>query len=300
MTAPATIRVALQQSIEAVWEERWGLPVVTRRDQYQPGDVEGLELVSPGGDLLGLVTWAWHGELADVVSLDALQPGQGHGSRLLEAAEEELRRQGARQLVLTTTNDNLGALCFYLRRGYRLVHVERDGMDRVRAIKPGVGKIGESGIPLRDMWELEKELAGGAAAEPPAGQRLARQAIGSGSPFEGQIGCSRAVRVGDHVFVSGTAPIGPQGRTVGLGDVHAQTRRCFEVIAAALAEAGCTLQHVVRTRILLTDMNGWREAASVHEELFGGIRPACTFVQVARFIDPGWLVEVEVDAVREV
>lgn len=124
-----------------------------------------------------------------------------------------------------------------------------------------------------------------------------RQNIPSGSPFEDSIGFSRAVRVGSVVAVSGTAPIGADGETVGAGDLYAQTRRCIEVAGRALEKAGAGLADVVRTRILLTGMESWKEAARAHQEAFGSVKPATTFVQVAGFIDPEWLVEIEVDAV---
>jgi len=124
-----------------------------------------------------------------------------------------------------------------------------------------------------------------------------RKLISSGSPYEGKVGFSRAVRTGDIVTVAGTAPLGADGRTVGRDDPGAQTRRCLEIIAGALAGAGASMHHVVRTRILLTRIEDWPAVASVHGEFFGKIRPACTVAQVSRLIDPDWLVEIEVDAV---
>ncbi len=124
-----------------------------------------------------------------------------------------------------------------------------------------------------------------------------RRLASSGSPFEPEIGFSRAVRVGDLVCVSGTAPIGPGGATVGRGDLAAQTRRCFEIAFEALDAVGARPGDVVRTRIMLTDIGRWREAATVHGELFATTRPASTFVGVSRLLDPDWLVEIEVDAV---
>ncbi|WP_242106824.1 RidA family protein [Luteimonas aquatica] len=124
-----------------------------------------------------------------------------------------------------------------------------------------------------------------------------RQLVSSGSPLEPEIGFSRAVRVGSHLAVAGTAPIGADGRAAHPGDVYAQTRLCLEIAARAIEEAGGDLSQVVRTRIMLTDIERWREAARAHGELFGSIRPACTFVQVGRFIDPEWLVEIEADCV---
>ena len=126
---------------------------------------------------------------------------------------------------------------------------------------------------------------------------MTRRRASSGSPLEPQIGFSRAVRVGSTIAVSGTAPLGPDGKTVAPGDVYAQTRRCLEITLAALAELGAGPGDVIRTRILLTDAARWRDAARAHGEVFGAIMPACTFVEVSRFIDPDWLVEVEADAV---
>ncbi|MYX87183.1 RidA family protein [Streptomyces albidoflavus] len=121
--------------------------------------------------------------------------------------------------------------------------------------------------------------------------------VSSGSPLEPRIGFSRAVRVGAYVAVAGTAPIGDDGSTVGPGDVHAQAVRCFDIAERALAEAGASLADVTRTRMMLTDITRWEEAARAHGERFADVRPACTFVEVSRFIDPEWLVEVEIDAV---
>jgi enamine deaminase RidA (YjgF/YER057c/UK114 family) len=124
-----------------------------------------------------------------------------------------------------------------------------------------------------------------------------RKLISSGSPYEPKVGMSRAVRVGDVIAISGTAPLGVDGRTVGSGDAAAQARRCLEIIAAALENAGASLKDVVRTRILLVRIEDWQAVAAVHGEVFGDIRPANTIMQVSRFIDPEWLVELEVDAV---
>jgi enamine deaminase RidA (YjgF/YER057c/UK114 family) len=124
-----------------------------------------------------------------------------------------------------------------------------------------------------------------------------RKTASSGSPFEPTIGFSRAVRLGDHVTVSGTAAIGEDGETVGPGDLYAQTVRCLDIAEQALAEVGASLDDVVRTRIMLSDMARWDAAARAHGERFATIRPASTFVEVVGFIDPEWLVEIEVDAI---
>src|SRR5262245_61136714 len=124
-----------------------------------------------------------------------------------------------------------------------------------------------------------------------------RRNISSGSPFEPRVGISRAVRLGPLVTVAGTAPLGPDGRTVSAGDAGAQARRCFEIIRTALEQAGASLQDVVRTRILLIRIEDWETVATVHGEVFRDIRPVNTIMQVSRFIDPEWLVEIEADAV---
>jgi len=124
-----------------------------------------------------------------------------------------------------------------------------------------------------------------------------RKLVSSGSPYEPKVGISRAVRAGSFVTVSGTAPLGPDGTTVGRGDVSIQARRCLEIIAAALDAAGASLRDVVRTRTLLTRIDDWQPVAAVHGEFFGDIRPANTIMQVVQFIDPEWLVEFEADAV---
>lgn len=126
---------------------------------------------------------------------------------------------------------------------------------------------------------------------------MTRKLISSGSPYEPSIGFSRAVRVGNLISVSGTAPIGPDRETVNPGNPSAQARRCFEIIQAALEDAGSSLSDVVRTRILLTNIDDWEKVAEVHGEFFRDVRPASTIVQVSRFIDADWLVEIEADAV---
>jgi enamine deaminase RidA (YjgF/YER057c/UK114 family) len=123
------------------------------------------------------------------------------------------------------------------------------------------------------------------------------QLVSSGSPYEPRVGISRAVRAGPLLVVSGTAPLGPDGRTVGVGDAGAQARRCLEIIQRALESAGASLSDVVRTRILLTRIQDWEPVARAHGEVFRDIRPANTIMQVTRFIDPDWLVEIEADAV---
>lgn len=122
-----------------------------------------------------------------------------------------------------------------------------------------------------------------------------RQLISSGSPYEPITGFSRAVRIGPWIAVAGTAPL-QDGVTVHHGDLYGQTRQCLTTIVAAITHAGAAIDAIVRTRVMLTDIDAWRDAARAHGEFFGKIRPACTFVGVSRFIDPEWLVEIEADA----
>jgi enamine deaminase RidA (YjgF/YER057c/UK114 family) len=126
-----------------------------------------------------------------------------------------------------------------------------------------------------------------------------RKLISSGSYLEPEIGFSRAVRAGPIIVVSGTAPIAAAGGTAAPGDVYGQTVRCLEIIGKAVEEAGGTIRGIVRTRVMLTDISNWREAARAHGEVFREIRPACTFIQVSGFIDSTWLVEIEADCVVE-
>lgn len=126
-----------------------------------------------------------------------------------------------------------------------------------------------------------------------------RKLISSGSSFEPQIGFSRAVRVGNVVAVSGTAPIAPDGSVAAPGDLYGQTKRCFEILAEAIAKSGLTLDSVIRTRVMLTDISRWQEAARAHGEVFGKIRPASTFVEVKGLINKDWLVEIEADCIAE-
>ncbi|QJR16172.1 RidA family protein [Usitatibacter palustris] len=123
-----------------------------------------------------------------------------------------------------------------------------------------------------------------------------RQNIASGAPWEPIVGYSRAVRVGNHIWVAGTTATAADGTIVGKGDPRAQTVRVLENIGAALAKAGAAFRHVVRSRIFVTDIAHWEVIGRAHGEVFSAIRPACTLVQVTRLVDPDMLVEIEVDA----
>jgi enamine deaminase RidA (YjgF/YER057c/UK114 family) len=124
-----------------------------------------------------------------------------------------------------------------------------------------------------------------------------RQNISTGAPWESIVGYCRAVRVGAHVAVSGTAPVGANGEVVGVGDAYLQAKRCIEIIEQALKDAGSGLGEVVRTRMFVTDISQWEAIGRAHGEAFGDIRPATAMVEVSQLIDPDMLVEIEADAI---
>jgi len=124
---------------------------------------------------------------------------------------------------------------------------------------------------------------------------MKRVNISSGSEFEQSIGFSRAVRIGNVISVSGTAPLDTQGQTAHPNDLYNQTKTCLAIIQKAIEEAGGSLDHVIRTRLYLTNIQLWRLAAKAHGEYFADIRPACTFVEVNGFINPEWMIEMEAE-----
>lgn len=125
---------------------------------------------------------------------------------------------------------------------------------------------------------------------------MERRLISSGSPYEPVVGFSRAVRVGEHVYVAGTAPVMQDGADP-PADAYGQARRCLEIIAAALQEAGSALADVVRTRVYLVRVEDFEQVGRAHGEVFGDIRPANTTVLAGGLLDSRWLVEIEAEAV---
>ena len=126
---------------------------------------------------------------------------------------------------------------------------------------------------------------------------MSHQLISSGSKWEPIVGYSRAVRVGNMVFVAGTTASTPEGGVVGAGDAYAQTKEILRRIELALQQAGASIRDVVQTRMYVTDMSRWEEFGRAHGEAFGEIRPAAAMVQVVALIDPQYLIEIEAVAV---
>lgn len=126
---------------------------------------------------------------------------------------------------------------------------------------------------------------------------MSQERVFTDTPWEKRVGYCRAVRAGDHIYVTGTAPVGEDGSVVAPGDGYAQARRCFEIIAATLEKLGATMGDVVRTRMFVTDISLWEDFGRAHYEYLGSTPPATTMVEVKSLIDPAMLIEVEADAV---
>ncbi len=125
---------------------------------------------------------------------------------------------------------------------------------------------------------------------------MKRENVRGNSPYEPIVGYSRAVRVGDNVYVAGTTATGADGKIVGKGDPYAQAIQCFRNVEQALHEAGANFRDVVRTRMYVTDISRWEAVGRAHGQIFRDIRPVATMVEVSRLVDPDMLVEIEVDA----
>jgi enamine deaminase RidA (YjgF/YER057c/UK114 family) len=126
---------------------------------------------------------------------------------------------------------------------------------------------------------------------------MKRQNFATVSKFEPIVGYSRAVRMGDMIFVTGTTATDEHGEVVGIGDVYAQTKQTLDNIARVLGRAGASMKDVVRTRMFVTDISQWEAVGRAHAEYFRDIRPATTMVEISKLIDSRMLVEIEADAV---
>ena len=130
----------------------------------------------------------------------------------------------------------------------------------------------------------------------PARMATEREKISSGAKWESIIGYSRAVKVGNRIYVTGTTALGEDGEIVGIDNAYEQARQCLKNIEQALQRLGATLEHVVRTRMFVTDISRWEEYGRAHGEFFREVMPATTMVEVSRLIDPRMLIEIEADA----
>ncbi len=125
-----------------------------------------------------------------------------------------------------------------------------------------------------------------------------RKNISTGAKWENIVGYSRAVRIGNIIEVSGTAPV-EGGKTIAPGNAYEQTKACIKIIEKALSEAGASLNNVIRTRMFVTDISRWEEIGKAHQEFFGAIKPATSMVEVKSLISPDMLIEIEATAIVE-
>ena len=150
------LRAATTEEVTEVWDERWYGLVVCLNTIYKPADVQGLALVDIHDEVVGLVTYHVDGPAGQIVTLNTIVRGRGFGRQLLEAIENKFHNRGLGRSWALMTNDNLRAAGLYLSRGYRLVRVHLDAVERVREHKPKLPEKGYDGIPVRDIWEFEK------------------------------------------------------------------------------------------------------------------------------------------------
>jgi enamine deaminase RidA (YjgF/YER057c/UK114 family) len=127
---------------------------------------------------------------------------------------------------------------------------------------------------------------------------MTRQLFSTGSAYEPLIGCSRAVRSGDLLTISATAPLAADGKTTAAPDAYGQAKRCLEIIARVIADAGFSLGDVVKTRVYFKSHAEWEQIAKAHGEVFSTIRPANAFIQVVGFASPEWHLEIEAECYR--
>ena len=137
----------------------WGSPkMVISSGIFQCDELVGFAALNENGDIVGLITFVISGEECEIISLDSIEENKGIGTRLIQQSEQTAREQDCRQVKLVTTNDNLHALQFYQKRGYRLVHIYPNAVERARRIKPAIPLFAENGIPICDEIILEKTL----------------------------------------------------------------------------------------------------------------------------------------------
>lgn len=150
------LRSATTEEVETIWNERWFGKVVCLKRVYTPDDVQGLALVDDHDEVVALATYHVEGPSGQIVTLDTILRGRGFGRRMLEAVESTFHGQGLGRAWALMTNDNLRAAGLYLSRGFRLVRIHLDAVERVREHKPKLPDRGYEGLPIRDLWEFEK------------------------------------------------------------------------------------------------------------------------------------------------